>query len=101
MVLSWTWCCRIRKVLLWMCYCEVVAVGLTVPAFVVCGMVVRLVVDEPVMVTRELNNDSMRGSPMDFVLIISYQGLGSVRQSGNSEIQGLYCLVMNYRRLSR
>nr|GFA02062.1 adipose-regulatory protein, seipin [Tanacetum cinerariifolium] len=47
----------IGKVLLWMCYYGVVAVRLMVLAFVVSGMVVRLVVEEPVMVTEELNND--------------------------------------------
>nr|GFB04023.1 seipin-2-like [Tanacetum cinerariifolium] len=76
-----------------MCYCGVVAVRLIVSAFGVSGMVVRLVVEEPVMVTEELNNDYTRESPMAFLPIISCEWLGSVRQSGNSEIRGLYCLV--------
>nr|GFA08267.1 adipose-regulatory protein, seipin [Tanacetum cinerariifolium] len=44
----------IGKVLLWMCYSGVVAVRLMVLAFVVSGMVMRLVVEEPVMATVSL-----------------------------------------------
>ncbi|GKC80578.1 adipose-regulatory protein, seipin [Tanacetum coccineum] len=82
-----------------MCYYGVVAVGLMVSAFVVSGMVVRLVVEEPEMVTEELNNDYTREreSPTAFVPIISCERLGSVGQSRNNEIRGLYCLVLNYK----
>jgi seipin len=49
-------------VLLWMVYCGVVTSGLLVPAFVVSGMVVGCVVEEPVRVTEELNFDYTRES---------------------------------------
>nr|GFB19159.1 seipin-2-like isoform X2 [Tanacetum cinerariifolium] len=78
----------IGKVLFWMCYYGVVVVRLIVPAFGVSGMVVRFVVEEPVMVAEELNNDYTRESHMAFVPIISCEWLGSVRQCGNGEIRG-------------
>lgn len=85
---TWKWCCRIGKVVLWMCYCGVVTVGLMVPAFVVSGMVVGWVVEEPVRVVEELNFDYTRESPVAFVPIISCAGLGAAGQGGKSEIRG-------------
>nr|GEZ75878.1 seipin-2-like [Tanacetum cinerariifolium] len=82
------WCCRNGKVLLWMCYCGVVTVGLLVPAFVVSGMVVGRVVEELVRVTEELKFDYARENPMAFLPIISCARLGLVGQSGKSEIRG-------------
>ncbi|XP_047966408.1 seipin-2-like isoform X1 [Salvia hispanica] len=57
--------------LLWSAYVCSVLLGLLVSAFVVGGVLIRMVVDEPIRMTRSLNFDYSEKSPVALVPIMS------------------------------
>ncbi|KAK4487584.1 hypothetical protein RD792_005766 [Penstemon davidsonii] len=61
--------------LLWSCYVCAVLVGLLVSAFVIGGILIRGVVEEPLRMQRSLNFDYTEKSPVAFVPIIAYPEL--------------------------
>ncbi|GJR69269.1 hypothetical protein Tco_0015334 [Tanacetum coccineum] len=83
-----------------MCYCGVVAVGLMVSAFVVSGMVVRLVVEEPEMATisltlpksdynRNLEFLSYLTYGLDVLIIVGLIGLSMERGFLSQKVSGV------------
>ncbi|PIN06694.1 hypothetical protein CDL12_20757 [Handroanthus impetiginosus] len=60
--------------LLWSAYVCAVLVGLFVSAFVMGGILIRLVVEDPIRMKRSLNFDYTEKSPVAFVPIIKHQG---------------------------
>lgn len=83
---AWKLCFRIGKILLWIVYCGIVLVGLLVPAFLVSGMMVEMIVDEPVQITEQLTFDYTKDTPMAFVPIISCQQSSSLEQNEKRKI---------------
>ncbi|KAL3820217.1 hypothetical protein ACJIZ3_006122 [Penstemon smallii] len=61
--------------LLWSCYVCAVLVGLLVSAFVIGGILIRGVVEEPLRMQRSLNFDYTEKSPVAFVPINAYREL--------------------------
>ncbi|KAI3466774.1 hypothetical protein Pfo_023437 [Paulownia fortunei] len=58
--------------LLWSAYVCAVLVGLLVSAFVMGGILIRVLVEEPIKMKRSLNFDYMEKSPVAFVPIITH-----------------------------
>ncbi|KAL0310597.1 UNVERIFIED_CONTAM: Seipin-2 [Sesamum angustifolium] len=61
--------------LLWSAYVCAVLVGLLVSAFVMAGILIRVLVEEPVRMRRSLNFDYRDKSPTAFVPMITYSEL--------------------------
>ncbi|XP_073017303.1 seipin-2-like [Primulina eburnea] len=61
--------------LLWSCYVCFVLVGLLVSSFVISGLLIRRLVEEPIGIKRNLNFDYTEKSPLAFVPIIAYPEL--------------------------
>ncbi|KAK4421132.1 Seipin-2 [Sesamum alatum] len=61
--------------LLWSCYVCVVLVGFLLSAFVLAGLLIRVLVEEPVRMRRSLDFDYREKSPMAFVPMITYPEL--------------------------
>ncbi|KAK4386525.1 Seipin-2 [Sesamum angolense] len=61
--------------LLWSAYVCAVLVGLLVSAFVMAGILIRVLVEEPVRMRRSLNFDYREKSPTAFVPMITYSEL--------------------------
>lgn len=64
--------------LLWSAYVCAVLVGLLVSAFVVGGILIRVLVEEPIRMKRSLNFDYLEKSPVAFVPIITHGELNHV-----------------------
>ncbi|KAI3717211.1 hypothetical protein L1987_68681 [Smallanthus sonchifolius] len=82
-------CVRIGWGLLWLGYCGFVLVCLLVPAFVIGGMMVKWIVEEPIQIKEQLTFDYTKDSPMAFVPVISCPELPSLAHNQKSRIGGL------------
>lgn len=73
--------------LLWSVYVCVVLVGLLVSAFVVGGILMNAVVEEPIRIKENLNFDYTEKSPIAYVRIIGCRGPGNgMESSANFEV---------------
>ncbi|KAI3818687.1 hypothetical protein L1987_12502 [Smallanthus sonchifolius] len=68
---TWKLCVRIGWGLLWLVYVGFILSSLLVFAFVVSGIVLKCIIEEPIQMTRQLSFDYTKDSPVAFVPLMS------------------------------
>lgn len=68
---TWKLCLQIGWGLLWSVYVGFILISLLVFAFVISGIILKCIMDEPIQITEQLNFDYTKDSPTAFVPLIS------------------------------
>ncbi|KAI3741625.1 hypothetical protein L1987_59299 [Smallanthus sonchifolius] len=82
-------CYRVGWGLLWFAYCGFILVSLLVPAFVFGGVMMKRIVEEPVLITEKLIFDYTKDTPMAFVPVVSCPESSVVVHNQKSKIASL------------
>ncbi|KVH96793.1 seipin-3-like [Cynara cardunculus var. scolymus] len=68
---TWKLCLQIGWGLLWSVYVGFILISLLVFAFVISGIILKCIMDEPIKITEQLNFDYTKESPTAFVPLMS------------------------------
>ncbi|KVH89458.1 seipin-2-like [Cynara cardunculus var. scolymus] len=82
----WKLCFRVGWGLLWLAYCGFILICLLVPAFLLGGIMMKWIVQEPLRITEQLTFDYSRDAPEAVVPIISCPDSSFLELSEKSKI---------------